>query len=127
MEAECYRSGAAWMHPHGFGRMHLAKLADGIETPVFPVDIPPWLISRRKEVLEYLAETARASFPIPGYPQPLVRAHESANLRGLEMSVLGDMLVRAVIEQTGAVDAEQVVRHVLLGRGMVVGGTGEHG
>ena len=35
------------------------------------------------ELLEYLAETAKASFPTVGYPEPLIRAHENAVLHGL--------------------------------------------
>src|SRR5439155_21793934 len=104
-------------------RMHLAKLAEGNDTPIFPLDIPEWLLARRKEVLEYLAETAKASFPTPGYPQPLVRAHDNANLRGLEMSVLGDYLVRAIADKMPDRELELVVRHVTLGRGLIVGGT----
>jgi len=123
LEDECYNFASTWMQGQAFGRMHLAKLAEGDDTPIFPVDIPEWLLSRRKEVLEYLAETSKASFPTPGYPQPLVRAHENANLRGLEMSVLGDFLVRAVADQMADRESELVVRHVTLGRGLVLGGT----
>jgi hypothetical protein len=127
LEKECYNFAGTWMQGQAFGRMHLAKLAEGADTTIFPVDIPEWLIGRRKEVLEYLAETAKASFPIPGYPQPLVRAHDNANLRDLEMSVLGDMLVKTVADQMNGAEAEQVIRHVALGRGIIFGGVRNRG
>jgi hypothetical protein len=111
------------MQGNGFGRLHLAKLAEGRETPVFPVDIPEWLLPRRKEILEYLAKTTSTSFPVPGYPQPLVQAHEHANLRGLEMAVLGTLLAKAVVDGMGAGEAEHVMRHIGIGRHLVLGGT----
>ncbi len=123
LEEECYNFAGTWMQGQAFGQMHLAKLAESPDTQIFPVDIPEWLLPKRKEVLEYLAETAKASFPIPGYPQPLVRAHENANLRGLEMSVLGDLLTRSVAEQVKDNEVERVIRHVALGRGLILGGT----
>ncbi len=123
LEQECYNFAHTWMQGHAFGAMHLVKLAEGPDAPMFPVDIPTWLLSRRKEILEYLVETARASFPTPGYPQPLVRAHENANLRGLEMSVLGDLIVQAVADGVRDTEVEKVLRHVALGRGLVLGGT----
>ena len=127
LEEKCYNFAGTWMQGQAFGRMHLVKLAEGADTAIFPVDIPDWLLPRRKEVLEYLAETARASFPIPGYPQPLVKAHENANLQGLEMSVLSDLLVRAVADQVSGDEIERVIRHVALGRGMTIGGTKGNG
>jgi hypothetical protein len=128
LERECYRFASPWMQGHGFGRLHLAKLADGKDTPVFPVDIPRWLIpARRKETLEYLAETTGASFPTPGYPQPLMRAHENANLRGLEMSVLGSLLSKALVSQMGDHDSEQVLRYIEIGRNLCLGGVQGNG
>ena len=127
LEEECYNFAGTWMQGQAFGKMHLAKLCDGPETAVYPVDIPDWLLPKRKEVMEYLAETAKASFPVPGYPQPLVRAHENANLRGLEMSVLGDLLIRSVSEAMRQEEAERVIRHVALGRGLILGGTKGNG
>jgi hypothetical protein len=126
LEEECYNFAGTWMKGQAFGAMHLAKLAEGVDAPVYPVDIPSWLLGRRKEVLEYLAETAKASYPVPGYPQPLVKAHENANLQGLEMSVLGDYLVRAVAEGMPIEESERVVRHVALGRGLILGGVKGH-
>jgi hypothetical protein len=123
LEEECYNFAGTWMKGQAFGKMHLAKLCEGEDTPVFPVDIPFWLLDRRKEVLEYLAETAKASFPVPGYPYPLVKAHENANLQGLEMSVLGDLMVKTVADGMPGNEVERVIRHVTLGRGLILGGT----
>jgi len=81
-----------------FGTLHIVKFTEQKHGLVFPVDVPRWLMNKRKEVLEYAAETAKASFPVVGYPYPLIKAHENAVLHGLEMSVLMDYVVKAVME-----------------------------
>ncbi len=83
---------------------------------VFPVDIPEWLMGKRKEVLEYLAETAKNSFPTVGYPEQLLRAHEHAVLYGLEMSVLEDLLLEDVLDALSIVDRARALEHVALGK-----------
>jgi len=109
-----------------FGRLHLVKLVEGRDALILPVDIPEWLMPRRREVFEYLAETAKSSFPVLGYPYPLVRAHENANLSGLEMEIVGDLMSRALIDWVDVDDKEKVLRHITLGRGLIKGGT-RHG
>lgn len=126
LEREAYTWARTWMEGQCFGRLHLVKLVEGRDALILPVDIPEWLMPRRKEVFEYLAETAKASFPVLGYPYPLVRAHENANLSGLEMEVVGDLMSRALIDWVDAGDKEKVLRHITLGRGLIRGGT-RHG
>jgi NurA-like 5'-3' nuclease len=109
-----------------FGRLHLVKPVEGRDALILPVDIPEWLMSRRKEVFEYLAETAKSSFPVPGYPYPLVRAHENANLSGLEMEIIGDLMSRALLGLLDDGDKEKILRYITLGRGLIKGGT-RHG
>lgn len=121
IERRAYR-GHVWLTGSSFGKLHLAKLTADPQGLILPVDIPPWLADRRKEALEYLVGTAQTSFPIVGYPQPLVRAHDHAVMRGLEMSVLGDLLMSAVASGFSADQAERVVRHVCFGRSLLPGG-----
>ena len=116
-----------WLDDFTFGHLHLAKLAEHGDGVVLPVDIPEWLMPRRKEVLEYLAETARSSFPTIGYPEPLMRAHEGAVLHGLEMAVLEHIVVEEVLEGRPADEADRTFEHVALGRGLQRGGWKEYG
>jgi len=116
-----------WLQEFTFGHLHLAKLAEHLDGIVLPVDIPEWLMPRRKEILEYLAETARSSFPTIGYPEPLMRAHEGAVLHGLEMSVLEHVLIEEVLEGQPADEADRTFEHVALGRGLQRGGWKEYG
>ncbi len=122
LEQEAYTWARTWMEGQCFGRLHLVKLVEGRDALILPVDIPEWLMNRRREVFEYLAETAKSSFPVPGYPYPLVRAHENANLSGLEMELIGDMMSRALINLVSDRDKEKTLRHISLGRGLVKGG-----
>lgn len=130
IEREVHRFDRTWvMNDHSleepsqsFGRLHLVKLVKGRDSLVLPVDIPPWLMGNRKEVLEYLAETAKASFPTLGYPYPLIRAHENANLSGLEMSVLEDFMKKVLMDLVDEKDCERLLRHITLGRAIIRGG-----
>lgn len=123
VQRRAYR-GQNWLGGYGFGLLHLAKLASDPDGLVLPVDIPPWLESRRKETLEYLADSARGSFPQVGYPYPLVLAHEHASLGRFDVSVITDMLVRSIMAGRNTDEAERILRHVTLGRGLSKGGSG---
>lgn len=129
IEREVHRFDRTWVMPEkpgepsqSFGRLHLVKLVEGQDALVLPVDIPPWLMEKRREVLEYLAETAKTSFPTLGYPYPLIRAHENANLSGLEMSVLEDLLTKSLVDFIDEKDRERLLRHITLGRAIIKGG-----
>ncbi len=127
MEAKAYNWARSWLERSTFGRMHLAKLVENPDALVFPVDIPEWLMGRRKEILEYLAETAKNSFPTLGYPEPLLRAHEHAVLYGLEMSVLEDLLLEHVLDALPAADRSRALEHVALGKQLEKREWMEHG
>ena len=62
-----------------------------------------------------LHESARASFPLRGYPRALIQAHEHARLGGLEI----EMLERLLLEQISRRDPEvarQARQWMLAGR-----------
>ncbi|MCL0079417.1 hypothetical protein M1O18_00690 [Dehalococcoidia bacterium] len=122
LEREAYTWAHTWMEGQCFGRLHLVKLVEGHNALVLPVDVPEWLIPRRKEAFEYLAETAKSSFPVLGYPYPLVKAHENANLSGLEIGITGDLMTRALMDWVDRNDKEKILRHITLGRGLITGG-----
>lgn len=110
-----------------FGSMHLVKFVEQKDGLVFPVDVPKWLMDKRKEVLEYTAETAKSSFPTVGYPYPLIKAHENAVLHGLEMDVLSDIMIKAVMEKHEDKEKDRILSHITLGRGLSLGGWKEYG
>jgi hypothetical protein len=121
------RSGNAPERYQSFGRLHLVKLAPARMAPVFPVDVPVWLMGQqpqmRQTVLEYLAHDAQETFPIIGYPNSLQRAHDFAVLTGLEMTVLGDMMLQSLLARAAPELKERLLRHVNLNRGLAKGGS----
>jgi len=127
IEREAHPQWRSWLEEATFGILHLAKLVENPDGMVLPVDIPEWLMSRRKEMLEYLAETAKSSFPTVGYPEPLIKAHEGAVLHGFEMSILEDLLVEEVVRGQLTEDADRTFEHVAIGRGLLRGGWKEYG
>jgi hypothetical protein len=65
--------------------------------------------------MSLLHECSRASFPMRGYPQPLVQAHEFARLGGLEIEMLESLLLRKLRERDPAA-AEVALEMRLLGQ-----------
>jgi hypothetical protein len=127
IEREAHPRWRSWLEEATFGILHLAKLAEDPDGIVLPVDVPEWLMPRRKEILEYLAETAKSSFPTVGYPEPLIKAHEGAVLHGFEMSILEDLLVEEVVRGQIPNEADKTLEHVAIGRGLLRGGWKEYG
>jgi len=127
IEREAHPRWRSWLEEATFGILHLAKFVEDPDGIVLPVDIPEWLMPRRKEILEYLAETAKSSFPTVGYPEPLIKAHEGAVLHGFEMSILEDLLVDEVAKGQRPDDSDKTFEHVAIGRGLLRGGWKEYG
>jgi hypothetical protein len=127
IEREAHPRWRSWLEEATFGILHLAKLVEDPDGLVLPVDVPEWLMPRRKEILEYLAETAKSSFPTVGYPEPLIKAHEGAVLHGFEMSILEDLLVEEVVKGQIPNEADKTLEHVAIGRGLLRGGWTEYG
>jgi hypothetical protein len=122
IELISYNYAASWLGKRNFGDLYFAKLSENKRGLILPVEIPRWLKSRRKEILEYLAETSKVSFPVIGYPYPLIRAHENAVLNGLEMEMLASGLVTEILHSLEENDKEKVLDHLIFGRGLTKGG-----
>lgn len=122
VEKEAYTFAKTWMEGPSFGTLHLVKLNPDPGGVIYPVEIPEWLMGRRKEVLECLLGCSDRSFPVPGYPYPLVQAHENAVLKDLEMSVLTDIVLNEFTNLFDKKDAERLWSHVTIGRGLYLKG-----
>ncbi len=77
-----------------------------------PVDVATWQAGRVQEVMALLHESARASFPLRGYPQALVQAHQHARLGGLEMELFERLLLEQIGRRNAAVAS--TARHLML-------------
>lgn len=121
LEAAAFRRYPEWSDRQ-LGRMHLAKLGPHPDSPIYPVDIPHWLFDQTALVFQHLAATAVDSFPVVGYPEPLMRAHEHAVIHGLELDVLADELIDAIAEGFTTEQSQEVLAHITLGRALQTGG-----
>jgi hypothetical protein len=103
LEREAAPAQYRWIGSRAMGLLHIARLDRGESVPLMPVDIAEWQPERVDEAMSLLQESAHASFPLRGYPQALVRAHEHAHLGGLEIEMLERMLLEQVSERDPAV------------------------
>lgn len=115
LEREVAPTQYRWIGSRAMGQLHIARLDLGETVPLLPVDVAAWQIERVPEVMTLLHKSARASFPIRGYPQPLIEAHTHAHLGGLEIEILEETLFTQLADRHPAV-ATQARRLRLLGR-----------
>jgi len=73
------------------GNLLLARLTTNCRT-IYPIEIPSWAADQTAQILASLSEDAQGSFPDPGYPQSLVKAHQFAHIGGMEIEILERML-----------------------------------
>ena len=99
LEIEASPSQYRWIGNRAMGALRVARLDFGEGTPLMPIDVADWQEARASEAMELLHESARGSFPIRGYPQPLIQAHEHAKLGGLEVEMLESLLLERIRER----------------------------
>jgi hypothetical protein len=115
LERQAAPSQYRWIGSRAMGLLHIAKLDKGETVPMMPVDVAAWQHDRVEDAMSLLHESAHASFPVRGYPQALVRAHDHATLGGLEMEMFEHLLLQEVARRDPAVAL--TVRHLkLLGK-----------
>jgi hypothetical protein len=88
-----------WIGSRAMGALHLARLDHGNGVPLMPVDIADWQRDRVDQAMSLLADSARASFPLRGYPRALMQAHAHACLGGMEIALLESLLLQQVAER----------------------------
>ena len=122
MEEEAYRWASAWVGHRSFGDLFFVKLTENKEGVILPIEIPRWLRDRKKEVLEYVAWTSRESFPVIGYPYPLIKAHENAALTGIEMEYLAALLKKEILERYPEAEKEKILSSIWFKKALLAGG-----
>jgi hypothetical protein len=86
--------------------------------PVWPVDIAEWQLNDVEQILGQLSFDAQQGFPIPDYPMCIQKAHEFAQLKGLEIAVLQDLLVDGIAEGLTPEESEKLLRLKHLGQNL---------
>jgi hypothetical protein len=112
LEREASPAQYRWIGSRAMGLLHIARLDRGEVVPLFPVDVAAWQQEHVEEAMTLLQESAHASFPLRGYPQALVQAHEHARIGGLEIEMLDSMLLQQVSERDSGV--ARTARHLML-------------
>jgi hypothetical protein len=95
LEQEAAPAQYRWVGDRAMGSLNIARLDVG-DSPLIPIDVPLWQRARTDEIMALLHQCARGSFPIRGYPQPLIEAHEHARLGGIEIEMLESLLLRRI-------------------------------
>ncbi len=114
LEREAAPPSYRWASPRSMGKLLLARLTPDSQ-PIFPVEIPEWETKQTGEIMASLSEDAAGSYPIPGYPFSLVKAHRLARIGGFEIEILERMLIKEIRERDPLL-AEHVLTQMLLGR-----------
>jgi hypothetical protein len=124
LERQAAPSQYRWIGNRAMGLLHVARLDKGNTVPLLPVEVAAWQAERIGEAMSLLHHSARASFPVRGYPQPLVQAHEYARLGGLEIEMLESLLLQKVREYDPNV--ARVAHHLMLLGKQLANGNDEH-
>jgi len=105
---------------YAFGELYIAKLAKNsnlLVTIEIPKDLetgqPIYSEEEIDEILSYLAKDSKSSYPVIGYPQTIMRAHEAAVRLGFPASLLRDELRDKILENLDK-DAKEFVRDAWL-------------
>jgi len=116
---------------YAFGSLYIAKLSR-TRSMMVTIEIPENLksgnlIYSEQEIMEiigYLAKDSMYSYPIIGYPQTMMRAHEFAVRLGLPASILKDNVMEVIIPQMNSRIAEYIRDSKMLGEEIEKGSLG---
>ena len=100
---------------YAFGDLYIAKLSRNKNLFV-TVEIPNrsdndkciYSESEVTEIMSYLAKDAMYSYSVMGYPQTIMRAHESAAGLGMSASILHDNIIQELVKQSDPSLAEYI-------------------
>jgi len=102
---------------YAFGEIYIVKLAKDSNLLV-TIEVPKNLEtgeiiyseSEIDEIISYLAKDSRFSYPVIGYPQTIMRAHEFAVQIGFPASIIKDEIKDKIINDLNNRDIEEFLR-----------------
>jgi|SRR3989338_1002972 len=90
---------------YAFGELYVAKLAKAsnlLVTIEFPKDLSNgkdvYSETEITEIISFLAKDSKFSYPVIGYPQTIMRAHEAAARLGFAASIIKDEIKEKIME-----------------------------
>jgi len=140
IEADCYNFDRTWLDTYelieefneditdgndkkpllyqSMGQMYLVKFGDRPFDPVWPVDIASWQVPNADRIIGQLTVDAQQGFPIPDYPMCIQKAHDYAQVNGLEVSILQDILFEGITQNLTDHETEKILRMKHLGENL---------
>lgn len=132
IEADCYNFDRTWLDTletsepdeegtyryQALGKMFLVKFGDRPFDPVWPVDIAEWQLADVDKILGQLTKDAQPGFPIPDFPMCVQKAHDYANVNGLEVDILQDILFEGITQKLTPDEKEKILRMKYLGQNL---------
>lgn len=118
---------------YAFGGLYVAKLSRAanvlvtVEIPEYPDDGPAgpvYSVEEAGEVMSFLAKDSLHSYPVLGYPQTVMRAHEHAVSLGIPTSILRDRIMGELTKGADPALAAYVRDERMLGEGIEKGSLG---
>ena len=105
---------------YSFGNLHIAKLSRYKDLFV-TVELPQkadgsniYSEAEATEIMSYLAKDAMYSYPMTGYPQTIMRAHESAAGLGIPASMLHENIIKGLVNRSDPILAEYIRNSIML-------------
>ena len=116
---------------YAFGSLYIAKLArhkNLFVTVEVPKDlknnIPIYTDEEINEIMGHLAKDSINSYPVIGYPQTMMKAHEFAVSLGLPASILRDRIMEMLVNNTDVELSKYVREAIFLGESVDKGSLG---
>ncbi|MFX1299132.1 MAG: hypothetical protein ACFFD2_30260, partial [Promethearchaeota archaeon] len=102
---------------HAFGKLYIAKLSKKnnlLVTLEIPHDFQNDcdIYSRREinEIIGHLIKDSMGSYPVLGYPQTIMRAHEKAVRQGFTASIWQDKIIDCLLKEIG----DEKIRRIII-------------
>lgn len=102
---------------YSFGKLYIAKLCKRgnllvtIEVPYdFEKDEPVYSKREIYEIVGHLIKDSTGSYPILGYPQTIMRAHEKAVRTGFSASIWRDKIINTLLKKLGDGEIKNLIQ-----------------
>ncbi|MDR2552377.1 MAG: hypothetical protein LBD31_04320 [Treponema sp.] len=97
------------------GYLFLAKFGPSPSDPIWPVDILIGQESEAEKIIAYLKTDAENGFPVPFYPKCIQKAHEYSAIAGIDMEILQQEIINALLKNMSTdKDIQNLEKYILL-------------
>lgn len=98
---------------YNIGSMHFVRWGADIDDPVWTVDTLWFQSTQADRIFGSILPDTRQSFPIPGYPKPLIDADEGAQISDLDAELLRDYFMDAASHRLSPVQRSVLEAQIL--------------